>query len=169
MVQILVENNNSTYSTYHSDEIHYDWLLQYCCIPPGQYNPVITNDSTRQAMDQSSIEQSSPAHVQSKKNFNWNGTDPVCWHTRLDSVRSDPSQCPWLGYTLLIISILISKIYINGVEYSDRCGRISITLGIWGWVGIQSDDESCFQKYLAWKQCKHYKRKWIGPDQELPV
>ena len=33
----------------------------------------------------------------------------------------------------------------------------------------KSEAESCFRWYLAKKQCRNYKRIWIGPDQARPV
>jgi hypothetical protein len=79
-----------------------------------------TNDSTSPAMDQSRPEPSSPVQVQSKKFFG------------LGLVRTDPSRCPGLGYTFPVISLLMGKMYLDGAEYTDRSGIISIRVGIRG-------------------------------------
>ena len=39
----------------------------------------------------------------------------------------------------------MGKIYLNGAEYTDRGGIISIRVGIRGGVVIKSEDESCFR------------------------
>ena len=90
------------------------------------------NDSTSPAMDQSRPEPSSPVQVQCKKFLDWDRADPRCCQTGLGSVRTDPSRCPGLGYIFPVLSLLMGKIYLDGAEYTDRSGIISIRVGIRG-------------------------------------
>ena len=105
----------------------------------------IPNDSSSPALDQSRAEPSSQSRSSPSNFFDWDRTDPRCWQTGLRFVRTDPSQCPGLGYTFSVISLLMRKIYLDEAEYTDRSGIISIRLGILGWVVIKSEVELCFR------------------------